>query len=142
DGAAFDGNGWPTLFAALHQIPGFNPAIVDPFRPKVDHGVIVPASDAPATLIGQGSELHHTDLGNARRLMLYFGDELRHCPPRRKWLTWDGQRWRWDEAGKIKQFAKRTVNQIWHEVNIAVDRGAHAKHAKQSEGKQRVDAMI
>jgi hypothetical protein len=38
----------------------------------------------------------HTDLGNARRLIARHGDNIRFIPEWRKWITWDGTRWRVD----------------------------------------------
>jgi putative DNA primase/helicase len=39
-----------------------------------------------------------TEDGLARALVAHFGDQLRYCPQRGKWLHWEGHRWRWDEA--------------------------------------------
>lgn len=42
---------------------------------------------------------HRSDTGNAECLAHLFGDELRYCHTRKKWLTWDGSRWAMDEDG-------------------------------------------
>lgn len=42
---------------------------------------------------------HRSDTGNAECLAKLFGDELRYCHTRKKWLTWDGSRWAIDEDG-------------------------------------------
>jgi P4 family phage/plasmid primase-like protien len=52
----------------------------------------------------QGQELLSlplTDVGNARRLALMYGDRLRYCATWKKWLHWDGLRWRLDVTGAV-----------------------------------------
>ena len=59
---------------------------------------------------------HLTDLGNAKRLIGLYGDDLRYCYPWGKWLIWDGDRWVKDESGTIDRHAKNTVGQIYVEA--------------------------
>jgi putative DNA primase/helicase len=47
-----------------------------------------------------------TDDSNARRLVDAHPDDIRYCPERRQWLTWDGHRWRWDHAGILVEHAR------------------------------------
>lgn len=86
-----------------------------------------------------------TDLGNAERLVARHRDRIRHCPQRKKWLTWDGKRWAWDETGEVQRLAKKTARTIYTEAQHAKDGDqaqAIAKHAHASESHSRITAMI
>jgi len=39
-----------------------------------------------------------TDLGNAKRFVRLHGGDVRYCVQRRRWLLWDGTRWKMDDA--------------------------------------------
>ena len=86
-----------------------------------------------------------TDIGNAERLVARERGQIRYCPPRKRWLTYDGRRWLWDETGEINRKAKKTVRGIYEEAAACRDeeiRKAIAKHASDSENASRVSAMI
>jgi P4 family phage/plasmid primase-like protien len=86
-----------------------------------------------------------TDLGNARRLVAKYGQELRYCHPWKRWLVWDGKRWAEDNTGATMRRAKATVREIYAEASTVADedhRKAIAKHAMRSEGAQRLKAMM
>src|SRR5690606_28844795 len=54
-----------------------------------------------------------TDLANARRLVSIHGDKLRYCYAWRKWLVWDGCRWKPDADGSADRLAKDVADLIW-----------------------------
>ncbi len=62
-----------------------------------------------------------TDSGNAERFMALNRDNVHYCEPRRRWLTWDGQRWVWDETGVAHRLAKDTVRAIRVEARATGD---------------------
>ena len=39
-----------------------------------------------------------TDLGNAKRFVRLNGGDVRYCVQRRRWMLWDGTRWKMDDA--------------------------------------------
>jgi putative DNA primase/helicase len=53
-----------------------------------------------------------TDLGNARRLVERHGRDLRYCHPWKKWLVFDGQRWREDATAEVVRRAKETQGDL------------------------------
>jgi putative DNA primase/helicase len=57
------------------------------------------ASDGPATY-------SETDDGNALRLVDQHAGVIRYVPQRGSWLTWNGHRWTWDEAGHVHELAR------------------------------------
>ena len=85
-----------------------------------------------------------TDYGNAERLVHRFGNDFRFCPPRKKWLLWNGNYWQWDETNIIEQFAKKTVRGIFEEaIQADSDRVKDiGKHAVRSENAAKIRAMV
>lgn len=85
-----------------------------------------------------------TDLGNAERLVLRFGDRIRWCEEWKRWLVWDGIRWCIDRDCSIQRLATHTVRKIYQELAKCLNgkREEIFKHAKRSENKDRIRAMI
>jgi len=100
-----------------------------------------------------------TDLGNAMRLVDRHGEELRYCHPWRRWLVWDGRRWRIDEDGEIVRRAVDVRQGIYAEAaalsaeaantvddskrkELASKAQATLTWAKGSESRVRINAMI
>jgi putative DNA primase/helicase len=86
-----------------------------------------------------------TDVGNAQRLVAKHGNDIRYCPPWKKWLIWDGKRWLVDKTLQIEQRAKETVRELLREAAKTKDSGKSAslaKHALRSEYSQRIQAMV
>jgi putative DNA primase/helicase len=54
-----------------------------------------------------------TDVANARRFVAQHGDNVRYCHPWKKWLVWDGRRWKVDDSGAVTNLAKSTADAIW-----------------------------
>lgn len=52
------------------------------------------------------------DLGNARRLVHYFGDRIRFHIEWKAWLIWDKKRWKLDRRNQIIGLAKKTVQKM------------------------------
>jgi putative DNA primase/helicase len=61
-----------------------------------------------------GSE--RTDLGNARLFAAMHCDSVRFNQSSKKWLVWDGTRWKNDDIGKVHQLAKGIADLRWREA--------------------------
>lgn len=88
---------------------------------------------------------HNTDMGNATRLIHWYGASLLYCHPWRRWLVWDGRRWNPDDTANVVRLAKSTVRQTYAEASSHSDektRKETAKWAMRSESKERISAMI
>ncbi|HHV62226.1 MAG TPA: hypothetical protein GXX51_06270, partial [Firmicutes bacterium] len=86
-----------------------------------------------------------SDLGNAKRLVSLHGQDLRYCHPWKRWLVWDGTRWKVDGTAEVIRRAKNTVQQIYAEASREQEgdrRKALAKHALKSEAEARIEAMV
>lgn len=98
----------------------------------------------PVSTLDIGS-FNQTDLGNAERLVKYYGDILHYCYERGRWLIWNGRVWEWDAGDKIAALAKLTIRNIYHEAGNELDetkRKELVDHAKHSESDHRINAMV
>jgi P4 family phage/plasmid primase-like protien len=85
-----------------------------------------------------------TDTGNAERLVARFGHDLRFCHPWKKWLTWDGSRWKVDDTAAIDRMVKKTTRAMFREASYLTDPDdaeAHVKHKSACETRNRREAM-
>ncbi len=86
-----------------------------------------------------------TDTGNAERFVNTFGDILRYCYDRNKWLIWNGAYWEWDNGSQVMNLAKDVARNIYAEAAKEDDdkkREQIAKHAHNSESESRRKAML
>lgn len=120
---------------------------------------VEPATDTPAEALAPSApapsgthardrasiSFARTDLGNAERLIMRHGDDLRYCHPWDVWLVWQSRRWGMDKTAEVSQRAKDTVRAIYAEIaglEDADDRKWLAKHATKSEGATRIREMM
>lgn len=82
-----------------------------------------------------------TDLANSRRFVAWAGRDIRFCHAWKKWLIWDGKRWRIDEAGGTVRLAKRIVDSLF-KFALQTQDGAAIRFAASSASAQRIAAMI
>lgn len=78
--------------------------------------------------------------------MRQHGAGLRYCPTWRRWLFFDGTRWRDDQTGEVVRRAKATAVSIYAEASDTdlseQDRKQIADHARASESESRIRAMV
>lgn len=111
--------------------------------PKVDQ--CPQEQRAPDAAAPASARIAMTDLGNARRLVMRHGADLRFCPQHGRWYSWDGRRWAADETGAIVRFAKEAVSSIRQEAAREQDddrRNALYKHAAASQSAYAIRSMI
>jgi len=86
--------------------------------------------------------LGDTDIANSRRLAKQYGEVIRFTPER-GWYAFDGRRWAHDEKQvRVQALAKLTAESIFDEVKNSADRDVAYRHAKRSQSRQAIDAMI
>lgn len=103
------------------------------------------STSAPKEAIRYTTGLPHTDTGLAERFAWLFGDRVRYCHPWKKWLAWDGRRWRLDDTGAVDQLAKRTSRSILVEAAACEDEPMRARlreFARTAESAARRRAMV
>jgi len=87
---------------------------------------------------------HLTDLGNARRLVALFGENIRYSN-QHGWFVWEGRRWQRDNSGAVERFAKSTIRALYNEAAACDDKDLREKiaaHAHKSEADARIKAML
>lgn len=85
--------------------------------------------DEPATYT-------ETDDGNALRLIDAHHATVRYVPQRGTWITWNGHRWTWDEAGRVHEHARTIARNLPHH-----DRESR-NHRNKSLSRRGLDAMV
>jgi putative DNA primase/helicase len=86
-----------------------------------------------------------TDMGNGARLASRAGGRLRYCKPWEKWLVWDGRRYALDTTMAADRMAKEAARMMFAEAATIEDdgkRGQHVEHAKASQSRGRLKAML
>lgn len=86
-----------------------------------------------------------TETGNAERLVDHYGDYIRFCHPWGVWLAWDGHRWKRDQIGQVRRWAKAVVRSIYDEISKAETKEQRDKiyaWGKRSEGAAARAAML
>ena len=107
-----------------------------------------PGTAAPtpsAELDAVAATLRRTDYGNAERLVLRHGTDLRYCEQTGSWLVWDQTRWAANATPAAMRFAKDTARSILREAATLTDdsqRMALSKHATTSERLNSLTAML
>lgn len=87
------------------------------------------------------------DLGNAQRLIHYYGQDLRFCHTFKSWFVWDGTRWKQDETGQAVKLAATIGHKIHEEIArlSSGDEGIEKvlyKQAHLAKSKRGIDAML
>jgi putative DNA primase/helicase len=88
---------------------------------------------------------HLTDLGNAERLFDRHGGDLRYLHTWRRWLVYDGRRWKLDETGEATRRMIETLRHLVtraNELEDAEEREKLFKHVLASERDTRVRAAL
>jgi putative DNA primase/helicase len=83
-----------------------------------------------------------TDIANGQRLGSRHGENIRFTTEA-GWLVWNGIRWEEDERNvRVQALAKETALSIFDEIKGAANREEMMRHAKRSQSKSSIDAMI
>ncbi|RYP89051.1 hypothetical protein EKO23_01085 [Nocardioides guangzhouensis] len=85
-----------------------------------------------------------TEYGNAQRLAVLFGGDVRWVPEEKRWYVWTGRHWAPDATGELMRRAKTVARLLWHEVpHVSFDdRRVWLLHGRKSETKRGLQAMI
>lgn len=100
-----------------------------------------PRQGSPVT----GGSYRLTDVGNAELFADLYADRLSYDHRRKRWLLWQGQWWADDTDGEHQRLAVAAVRERYRQaVEIAdlEERTKASRFAIQSEGRQRLDALL
>lgn len=110
-----------------------------------DSAKVAESGQGGTALDARLADLPRTDTGNAERLSIRFASHLRYCHPWKKWLIYDGRRWKVDDTGAIHRMAKRTARSMLAEAGMIVEKDNRVEHVKwmfASESRKLRSAMI
>jgi len=83
-----------------------------------------------------------TDIGNGERLVARYRGRVHYCFARKRWLIWDGKRWRWDPGGVMTRVAKRVVRGIYQEAAACPDKQLREELWKHAQASERANAVL
>jgi putative DNA primase/helicase len=102
-------------------------------------------AEANKQTTGTSRILFYTDLGNARRLVIRHGANVRFIHEWKKWIIWNSNRWEVDNDGAVVRLAKETVTAMYSQALRITDsekRDRLIGHALKSQAEPRLRAMV
>ena len=90
------------------------------------------------------------DMGNARRILDLYGDDVKYSHVEKRWMYYDGRRWTYDDTGAVYRMADSMINNMSAEYKRYIQENgeddditkAFMKHMKQSRSNRAKKAMI
>ncbi|MCX6145708.1 MAG: phage/plasmid primase, P4 family, partial [Candidatus Kapabacteria bacterium] len=101
-------------------------------------------SDKDTAIMNKLKFTPYTDMGNAERFVLRYGDKVRYNFTSGGYYLYNGRYWEKDEVSKVYKLAKSTVRAISEEAKFVNSEFHEAikKHSKHSEAKGKIEAML
>ena len=93
----------------------------------------------------EAGEERYSDLFNSKMMTREYGSEIRFCAPWKKWIIWDGMRWKKDDGNLIYQMAIDTIKGMYKKAianKTKEETLAMMEHAGRSESARKIEAMI
>ncbi|MCK5154658.1 MAG: hypothetical protein KAQ93_09900, partial [Spirochaetales bacterium] len=90
-------------------------------------------------------EERYSDLFNAKMMISEYGTKIRFCAPWKKWVIWDGRRWKIDNENFIFQMAMNTVREMYNKAlknKTGEESLTMIEHAGRSEAVRKIEAMV
>jgi putative DNA primase/helicase len=84
---------------------------------------------------------HFSDYGNAQRLLQAYGRDIHYCPPMRRFLLWDGYRFKLDERDEIHRLMQNVMLEFCGQA-VEARNDAATKFAGSCLNGQRIAAAI
>jgi putative DNA primase/helicase len=131
---------WGEIFKALQRCGYKDHSIVEykppDQTPPPDHDEIT------CDTICSSYEL--SELGNSKRFIERYGENLRYCHIYKSWYHWNGKYWREDDIGYVTELAKQTVLKIIDESKKVIEekRERYLAHAGRSQKNASINSII
>jgi putative DNA primase/helicase len=109
---------WRWVWPGLEE-ETLNTIVVDAVK-QVDVQDVSAAGNGDVWAAGSRRGYKRSDRGNAERLIVAHGQDLRFCPGL-GWLWWDGRRWSRDTNGEAMRRLKQTVRSLFDEIKELAD---------------------
>ncbi len=127
-----------TIAAALHRVSDY-------YSPRIGGNGMRRRPDAPDARNDDFASFPLTDTGNAERLALRHGKNIRYCHPQQTWWVWTGQRWEPDRNGHVMELAKSVARELYEaawDINDQERKKQVALWAIRSESLQKVTRWL
>lgn len=119
--------------------------------PQAQPGFSISIGDGASAEQGQEQCYSFDDMGNAKRLVDLFGDQLRYCYTEKKWYYYDSRKWCVDNIGIVEKIADKSILAMKAEAKIYLQADeqsggdmakAFEKHMKASRSNKAKKSMI
>lgn len=119
--------------------------------PQAQPGFSISIGDGASAEQGQERCYSFDDMGNAKRLVDLFGDQLRYCYTEKKWYYYDSRKWCVDNIGIVEKIADKSILAMKAEAKIYLQADeqsggdmakAFEKHMKASRSNKAKKSMI
>lgn len=129
--------------ALLELVPEQSPTRAPAWTPTVIQGGATqppttagqPQTNGATALAMQPSShtLERSEDGHAHQLIAAYGQLIRYCSERGRWLVWSGARWEWQPpgGGGVREYAKNVARDFAQEDNAAL---MHKRRCLSSQG--------
>ncbi|MFH9816175.1 phage/plasmid primase, P4 family [Streptomyces sp. NPDC017230] len=110
--------------------------------PAANGAAVLTVDEPPTAPSGTAWPDTFTDDGNALLFADTFNTRIRYVAQRGTWLTWDGHRWAWDEAGHAVELGRALVRAL--DTNVFdedMQKAAH-RHKTGSLSRNKITAML
>ena len=115
-------------------------------RDRKSAPALVPDEDIPDGAPDLITGIPFTDSGNGERILKLHGADIRFCPDFKKWLLWDGRRWKIDtDAATVTQKVKSMARLLHRQAGQIEDgslQRAIQKHAREAESQGAISAAL
>jgi putative DNA primase/helicase len=124
-----------------------HPRRIDPPRAPAAPAAVPPPDedDGDEGTIDLLNRANRTDTGNAECLAALYGERLRYCRSRKKWLLWNGAHWGLDETGYVYRAMVEIARKRYlaaAQIESLEERKAAARWAITSESAGKVEAAL
>lgn len=88
---------------------------------------------------------NRSDAGNGELFAQLYADRVRYDHLRKRWMIWEGHRWREDDVGEVRQLAKAAARERYGRATEIADLAERQKESAFSiatENRHRIDAML
>ena len=134
---------WQSVKRKLGKPKGihYDPPKKDRREKEYSRPVAGDGQELPATGERSYDNTDLNDIGNAQHYATNYENDLRYCAAWKKWLVWDGCRWKIDDEGRPLKLAKELVHTMFNDA-IELRGGEVFKHVCETARLSRLNALI
>ena len=104
-----------------------------------------PTNYSSATINYLSQKFMLTDTGNGELFADQHSHQVRFCHPWKKWLTWDGKRWKKDDKKTVLHFGKQVIKEMYRvgqDIQDQSERSKFMKHVARTDKVYKIKSMM